>query len=390
MSSPSQARSGTARPGSPAPITVFGTGVVARRLCAELARQGAELALVGRSGAALEELARTVPIAGRVAGAADRDALVRAFAGTRVVVNTAGPLRHTAEPVLEAARAVGAHYVDAGGEQAVLQDSYERHESATRKAGLVALPGAGVDCAIGDLAAAWAAAHLVGASDPGDAVRTEPAPRLAEAQPLDEIAVSYVFDELVLSAGSQRALFGAVGVRPLVWYRDRWEAGRAGERRRVNVGAALGGEREVVGYAGGDALTIPRHVSAHRVASFVSVTRSTGASAALRLLSRALPLVPRSACELLVPYRDPDADYGRTRLAVVAQVRCGFQAAQIVVHGRDLYRTTAAVLAWSARRLVERTVGPTGMLAPGELFRGEPALREIARAADLTIEPSFG
>jgi hypothetical protein len=30
------------------------------------------------------------------------------------------------------------------------------------------------------------------------------------------------------------------------------------------------------------------------------------------------------------------------------------------------------------------------MRAPGELFRAEPALRAIASAADLTIEPSFG
>jgi hypothetical protein len=62
---------------------------------------------------------------------------------------------------------------------------------------------------------------------------------------------------------------------------------------------------------------------------------------------------------------------------------------QIVVHGNDLYRTTAAITAWSAQRLAERGAGPTGMRAPGELFRAEPALREIARAAGLTIEPSF-
>jgi hypothetical protein len=375
---------------APAAITVFGAGAVGRRLCEQLARMGWAVALAGRRGAALDEVARATPIAATcVAATGDGAALVRAFAGARVVVNTAAPLRDTAAPVLAAALAAGAHYVDVGGEQAVLQDVYERNESAARRAGLVALPGAGVDCAIGDLAAGWAAARLVGASDPGDTVRDAPAARLAEAHPLDDVAVSYVFDDLVLSAGSQRALFGAIGTRALVWYRDRWEAGRAGERRRVNAGAALGGEREVLSYAGGDPLTIPRHVAARQVASFVSPSRRTGATSALRLLSRALPLVPRRARELLVPYSDPDVDFGRTRLAVIAQVRRGFQAAQVAVHGRDLYRTTAAVLAWSACRLAERTAGPIGMLAPGELFRAEPALRAIARLADLTIEPSF-
>jgi saccharopine dehydrogenase-like protein len=375
-----------------APIAVFGaTGEVGRRVCAELARAGAAIAIAGRHAAALAALARALPVAGvHVAEATDEAALARAVAGARVVVNAAGPLRDTAAPVLAAALAAGAHYIDVGGEQAVLRALYERHESAARKAGLVALPGAGVDCVLGDLAAAWAAAHLLGADDPGDPVRTAPAPRLADAQPLDDIAVSYVFDGLALSAGSQRALFGAIGTRAQIWRRDRWEPGPAGDHRRINAGAALGGERDAQAFAGGDPITIPRHVAARSVASYLSTTRHAGAATALRLLSRALPFVPRRAGELLVPYAEPGADYGRARLAVVAQVRRGFSAAQITVHGHDLYGTTAVIAAWSACRLAERAAGPVGMRAPGELFRAEPALRAIAHAAGLTIEPSFG
>jgi short subunit dehydrogenase-like uncharacterized protein len=421
--------SASARRAGAAPvIAVFGaTGVVGRRVCAELAAMrpagsagsagtagatrptsvtGAAIAIVGRRRDALAELASAIPVVSEhVATASEPAALDRAFAGARVVVNAAGPLRDTAAQVLAAAIAAGAHYVDVGGEQAVLQASYELHESAVRRAGLVALPGAGLDCAIGDLAAAWAAQQLIGARDPpgapaapgapgapaaGDPLRDAPVERLAEAEPLDDIAVSYLFDQLALSAGSQRAAFGAIGARPAVWYRDRWEPGRAGESRRVNGGAALGGEREAVTYAGGDAITIPRHVAARRVASFLSAARSAGASAALRLLSRALPFVPRRAGELLVPYAAPESERDRTRFAVVAQVRRGFEALQVVVRGHDVYRTTAAITAWAALRLAERAAGPTGMLAPAELFHPEPALREIASIADLTIEPSFG
>lgn len=375
-----------------AAITVFGAaGVVGRRVCSELVRAGQEIAIVGRRAAPLAELARALPAASmHIAGAGDAAALTRAFTGSRVVINAAGPLRDTAAPVLAGALAAGAHYVDVGGEQAVLRAMYERHESAVRRAGLVALPGAGLDAAIGDLAAAWAAAHVLGASDPGDVVRGELAPRLAEDDPLDDIAVGYVFDELALSAGSQRALFGAIGTRALVWRCDRWEAGPAGDHRWINAGPALGGQRHALIYAGGDVLTIPRHVAARLVTAHLSPTRRAGATAALRLLSRALPLLPRSAGELLVPYAAPDADYGHTQLAVVAQVRRGFSTAQLVVRGHDLYRTTAAVTAWCACRLAERAAGPVGMRAPAELFRAEPALRAIASAADLTIEPSFG
>ncbi|HEX3479858.1 MAG TPA: saccharopine dehydrogenase NADP-binding domain-containing protein [Kofleriaceae bacterium] len=396
-------------PGAPR-IAVFGaTGVVGRRLCEALAadRDGGPLRLVGRRRDALAELARALPgPAGAAAGVevapaalGDPAALAAAFAGARVVVNAAGPLRDTAEPVLAAALAAGAHYVDVGGEQAVLRALYERCESAVRRAGLVALPGAGVDAALGDLAAAWAAEQLAAPAgdvrgdadaDAGDAVRSAPAARHAEDHPLDDIAVAYAFDDLALSPGSQRALFGAIGERALVWWRDRWEPGRAGDHRAINPGPALGGERDAVGYAGAAVITIPRHVAAQRVATYVSAVRRPAAAAALRVLARAVALLPRAAGDVLAPYAAPDADYGATRLAVVATVRRGFSSAQVVVHGRDLYRTTAAIAAWSARRLAERGPGPIGMRAPGELFRAGPALRAIARAADLTIEPSFG
>ena len=395
---------------SPSPlIAVFGaTGVVGRRVCEALVAlapaSGTRIRVVGRRPDLLAALAAALPPGTEIAHAAadDSAALVRALAGARVVVNAAGPLQGTAAPVLGAAIAAGAHYVDVGGEQAVLRAVYERHESAVRRAGLVALPGAGLDAALGDLCAAWAAEHVAASDEPpssrddgsddgdGDAMRRSPAPRLAEAQPLDDVAIAYAFDDLALSAGSQRALFGALGDRALVWQRDRWEPGRAGEHRRINAGAALGGERDAIGYAGGAVITIPRHVAAHRVAAYVSTTRRPIAAAALRVVARALPLLPRGAGELLVPYAPPDADYGATRLAVVAAVRRGFRAAQVVASGRDLYHTTAVVAAWAAQQIAKRGTGPTGMRAPGELFHAAAALRAIARAADLTIAPSFG
>ncbi len=379
-------------PSPDAAIVVFGaSGLVGRRVCRELAAAGVPFEIAGRSQAKLAEVAAELPVTyTHIADAAEPATLAAAFAGARVVINATGPLRDCAEPVLDAALIAGAHYVDVGGEQTALHLLYERHESTARRAGLVALPGAGVDCMLGDLAAAWATEHLCSTHDQGPLVRTEPASRLAEDRPLDEIAISYVFDNLQLSAGSQRALFGAAFGKPLVWRRDRWEAGRAGEHRRVNAGAALGGERDALGYAAGDVVTVPRHIASNFVGAFVSTTRNTGAQAALRLLARALPFVPRGASDMLAPYAAPDADYARTQFAVVAQVRRGFAAAQITIRGRDLYRTTAAIAAWSAKHLVTRTAGPTGMRAPAELFRAEPALRELAQIAGLTIEPSFG
>ncbi len=80
----------------------------------------------------------------------------------------------------------------------------------------------------------------------GDAVRDVPLPRLAVDRPLDDIAISYVFDDLVLSAAGQRAVFGRLHDRGLAWRRDRWEPTPCALRSadaRVNAGVEIGGER---------------------------------------------------------------------------------------------------------------------------------------------------
>jgi short subunit dehydrogenase-like uncharacterized protein len=369
---------------SPDVVVVGASGLVGQRVVGELVRDHIAVAACRHT----DEIDLGIPV--RDAEIGDPASLARAFTGARVVINCAGPLRETAAPVLVAAMTAGAHYIDVGGEQAVMHALYQRHESTVRKAGLLALPGAGLDCVVGDLAAAWAAQHLLGEVEEGPAIRTTPAPRRAEDRPFDEVLVSYVFDALALSAGSQRALFGTAFERPLVWRRDRWENGRAGDHRTVNAGPALGGQRDAIAYPASDAITIPRHLAANLVATYASTTRRAAASGAMRLLARALPLVPRAAAELLAPYASPDTDFTRTQLSVIAQVRRGFSAAQIVVRGHDMYRTTAAITAYIARVIATRTTGPLGMLAPGELLRAAPALREIASVAGLTIEPSFG
>jgi short subunit dehydrogenase-like uncharacterized protein len=373
-------------------IVVYGaTGLVGGRVCTALDAVDVPFVAVGRRRAALENLAHLVGATDWRVAELDHEALVRAFNGAQVVVNCAGPLAEVCEPVLLAALAAGAHYVDLGGDQAAMHDLYERHDSAARRAGRVVVPGCGLNCAVGDWASAWAALHVCAAHDEGDVVRASPGVRLAEDRPLDEVAVSYIFDDLVLSPSSQKAVFGNLHTRGFVWRRDRWESvAPAVERRRVNAGPAMGGERDAVSFPGGDVITVPRHVSARSVQTFLSTTRSSAATAALRLLARAMPLVPKRATDLLAPYQPREEDYARTRFAVIAQARRGFSAAQIVVSGEDQYRASAGIAAWVARALAARSAGPIGMRAPSELFRPEPALRAIADSIGVAIEPSFG
>ncbi|MFT3700635.1 MAG: saccharopine dehydrogenase NADP-binding domain-containing protein [Kofleriaceae bacterium] len=369
-------------------IIVYGaTGLTGRRVCAELEAAGTSFAIAGRSAHKIAMLSREFPAASTRVMALD----AMAFDDAKVVLNCAGPAGVTNEPVLAAALAAGAHYIDLGGEQAWLHTAYERHESTARKAGRVALIGAGIDCVLGDWAAAWAAQYVCNQLDTDtEPTRTEPQPRLADEKPFDEITVSYVFDQFVLSPAGQQAAFARLHEDSLVWKRDRWETIRpASERRTINAGLDMGGEREVVSFPGGDVITIPRHIDAQKIQTFASTSRSRATTTALRLIARAVPFLPKRATEALGTYEPRADEYAQTKFAIIAQARRGFSSAQVTVRGSDMYTVSAIISAWIARQLVARSTGPVGMRAPTELFRAEPALREVAEAAGLVVEPSF-
>jgi len=297
-------------------------------------------------------------------------------------VLSAAPMSRNAAPTLNAALAAGAHYVDVGGEQGAIHELHERCETAARHAGRVALPGAGVDCMLGDLAAAWAASAVAGEPLDGELVRTAPPPRIGDARPLDAVLVTYVYDDLVMSAGRQRALFAGAGIAPLRWWHDRWEHAPFA-RRRVNVG---GRERDAIALPTGDAITVPRHVATAEVSTYAVLTRSTLATGALRLTARALSLLPRAAADRLVPYVPADADSSKSRFWVIADARRDFAEARVVIAGTDPYRTTAAIAAWSARQLAARDrAGPLGVRSPAELFRADLALYALADEAGLLV-----
>jgi len=378
--------------GPPAIVVYGATGLVGGRVAAALDAVDVPFVVAGRRKNLLDKVATLVGATDvRVADASDASALGRAFTGAKVVVNCANPLAELGEPVLLAALAAGAHYIDLGGDQAFIHSMYERHDSTARRAGKLVVPGCGINCALGDWGAAWAAAYVCGVTDEGSVVRSSPAPRIGDDEPLDEIAVSYIYDDLVLSPGSQKAVFGNLHTRGLVWKRDRWETqAPAADRKHVNAGPEMGGVRDAASFPGGDVITVPRHVNARSVQTYVSTTRNAVASTALRLFARALPFVPKKVTDVLAPYQPTDDEYARTQFAVIAQARRGFAAGQIVMRGQDQYRASAGIAAWVARELAQRASGPIGIRAPSELFRAEAAIHAVASLIDLRVEPSFG
>src|ERR1700736_994826 len=71
--------------------------------------------LAGRNRAAVERLASELGCAQRVFALDAPQQLARQLEGVRLVLNCAGPFVRTAEPLMDACLAAGAHYLDITG-----------------------------------------------------------------------------------------------------------------------------------------------------------------------------------------------------------------------------------------------------------------------------------
>jgi short subunit dehydrogenase-like uncharacterized protein len=372
------------------PIVVYGaSGFTGGLLARALAARELPLVLAGRDRARLAALADQVAAergarpALRVAPLHDPRALAEAFAGAAVVANCAGPFDRLGEPVVAAALAAGAHYVDPANQQRFVLDAYQRHESAARRAGLTVVSALGVEGALAD----WLAARAA------DAAGADP------EGPLDELWVVYAVRGYRASRGSLASLLDRAGEPGRVWSLDRWEEQpAAADSRRVAcppLGPDPGADRIAVSFPGAEVITIPRHVDAARVASYLAVAPATPlAGLAARAAGLVAPALPLLAHPLFAHARaripaGPDGPTAEqradARFAVVVTADRRATRVRITAVGRDPYGTTAEILAGAADLLRRGQQAAAGVLAPAQAFPAGPALDELCRRAGLEV-----
>ena len=309
-----------------------------------------------------------------------------AFAGARVVVNCAGPLREIGEPVLVAALAPAR----TTSTSAAIRRSCTRSTSVTNRRrgapGWSRCRAAALDCALGDLAAARGprarvrhrrrrrrrGAHRAGAAHRARIARSTRSPSATSST-----------TSCCRPAASARCSARS-HTRRLVWRRDRWEHGarrraeaprqrRARDRRRARC--------RVVSRRRRDHGAAPRR-GAHASQTFVSTTRSAARERPRCACSRARCRSCRSArpsCSRRT--RRPDADYARTQLRGRRAGRgADSRRRRSSCAARDLYRTTRGDRRVGRAPARARTAGPIGMRAPARaVSRRAAALRELAR-----------
>lgn len=352
-------------------IAIYGaTGYTGRLVTEELTGRGADLVLGGRSSERLERVAREhgggAPV--RTAATDDPASLRALFEDASVVINCAGPFTELGEAVVQAAIETRTHYLDSSGEQGFMRAVLEDHGEAAEQAGVAVVPGFGFDSAPGDCAARLAAEGH---------------------EPVEEVIVAYAVEDFAPSRGTMQSALEAIAAEEIVYRDGDWTKAPGQPHRASFEFPSPTGRQPVMRLPAGEVLTVPRHTNTARVTTLIAVGQLLPHAGLTPFAALGAPLL---AGVLRTPVRrlleraigkvreGPDkAARERTAFAIVALARGSKGiAGRTVVHGRDIYGTTAAALAYGAEQMSEQGYDRSGTLPPAGAFDARGLLTHLA------------
>lgn len=322
-------------------VAVFGaTGHTGRFVVEELARRGLVPVAVGRDAGKLAGGFAGRGVAVREASIDDAASLDRAFAGTRAVINCAGPFLDTADAVAAAALRAGGHYLDVTAEQASAQATFARFDAPARAAGCVVLPAMGFYGGFADLLATRA----MGDWEHADAIRVGIA--LDSWHPTEGTRITgrrNTAPRLVVADGRLAPL-------PQPSAETDWVFPQPFARQRM------------VALPFSEIVVIARHLDTRTLDTWLG-------TAALQDVRD--PTTP--------PPRPADAS-GRSaqRFAIEVRVERGGRVRRVAAQGRDIYAFSAPLVCEAAQRLLGGAYRETGAHAPGAIFDAEEYLQALA------------
>ncbi|MFE0417290.1 saccharopine dehydrogenase family protein [Streptomyces tendae] len=141
-------------------LLVYGATGYTGRLVAEHAKQsGLDVVVAGRNRERITALGEELGVESRAVALDDPEILRAALDDITVVLNVAGPFRHTARPLMDASTNAGVHYLDTTAEYDIFAAARSRHAQA-HAAGVMIMSGAGWDVVPSDSVATHAAARV--------------------------------------------------------------------------------------------------------------------------------------------------------------------------------------------------------------------------------------
>jgi NAD(P)-dependent dehydrogenase (short-subunit alcohol dehydrogenase family) len=346
------------RPSLNQSVTVYGAyGHTGRFIAAELRKRGWTPILSGRDANRLTATGAAHEGADlRPASVDDPASLDRALAGASAVINCAGPFASTATPVIEAALRARIPYLDVAAEIEANLDTFERHATAGRDAGIAIVQAMAFYGGLGDLLATAA---------------------MGDWSSADDISIAYGLDSWKPTLGTRaasRVSRQRRGGRRIVFSNHRLELRDDGPPIGEWTFPAPLGRQAVMGeFTMADTLTISRHIDTPEIRSYMTVAAVKDVSAADTPLPEAIDESGRSSQTFLVE--------------VVA--RRGSALRRAVARGRDIYAVTAPLVVEATERILGGLVKTTGVLTAGQAFDARDFLRALC-PEHLTLELNDG
>ena len=297
-----------------------------------------------------------------VADLDDPESIRRLLTPGDVLISTVGPFAQVGDPLIEAAIAAGAHYLDSTGEPAFVRKVFQHYGPRADTAGIALLTGFGYDFVPGDLAAALAL------RDAGlDAVRVDigyyrtgavraaagPAARDSLARALTEPMYAWRGRRLVEEPGGTRMRYFDID--------GAWRAGLSiGASEHFALPRSFPQLAEVNVYLGWFGPATPL---LHRM------SRATPVATPLPFGTTAIRHAARLAIHAgtTEPTRQSVA---RTRSWFTATTydAAGNQLSHTALHGPHHLTLTARLLSWAAHQAARGAITPTGALGPIQVF----------------------
>ena len=129
-------------------------GYTGELIAREAASQGLNPILAGRRSTPLESLAQKLDLRFRAFHLDNKETVDASLTGVSAVLHCAGPFVRTSRPMVEACLHAGCHYLDITGEIGVFEGAFRR-DARAQEAGVVLLPGTGLDVVPTDCLAAY-------------------------------------------------------------------------------------------------------------------------------------------------------------------------------------------------------------------------------------------
>jgi short subunit dehydrogenase-like uncharacterized protein len=350
-------------------VVVFGaTGFTGRLVVEALLELGVRnVILGGRNEAKLAELSEAHGgLTFRVADALVPSTLGPLVQGAHVVVDTAGPFTLYGEPVVRAALAAGAHFLDTTGEQSYMTLVLERYYGTAKGKRLVVVNGHAFEFALG-----YCASALLAEWDPG-------------LSTIDVFNRTYGFGA---SRGTQKSALEQLSSEALIRRGGRIVRRGPSPLPKWVTWPDTGKREPAAPFPGGEALHLMRaHPHVLNVTTNLALPAKIAAPLmaawsarpALGLLSKMGAFEPLRRLIDAGPEGPSDEQRKKNGFKVLARGQSGSVRRAVLVKGTDGYGITGVIAALGAKMLLEGEPLSYGVVSTDQAFGAQRFLDALA------------